>query len=115
MYPADMPYSHSAPLIPPASLSDAAWTPLANLAPRSGLLGYAHATASAVFTEGMLPAGSYLAMRDNLPDYIELYRICLSLENSPIAVFSKSCNPLNSMGGRNLHAYRSLHHFMEKK
>lgn len=46
----------------------------------AGLVWHGHTQAGTVIAEGVVPAGSYLDVNDNLPDYIKLYRIGLSVE-----------------------------------
>lgn len=121
MYLTSILYSHLALLVSQTSVVDVALSPLTHLAPFSGWLGYVYATPSTMFGGAVLSTWSYLVISDDLWNYIELYKIRLSLENSQIAVFNKSYTTLNSVcvcvcvWGGELHTCRSLYHFVEKK
>lgn len=97
MYLTRILYSHLALLVSHTSMVDVALSPLTQLAPFLGWLGYVYATPSTMFGGGVLSTWSYLVISDDLWNYIELYKRCLSLENSQIAVFKKSCNTLHSV------------------
>lgn len=97
MYLTSILYSHLALLVSQTSGVDVALSLLTHLAPFSGWLGYVYATPSTMFGGGVLSTWSYLVISNDLWNYIELYKIGLSLENSQIAVFNKSYNTLNSV------------------